>query len=171
MWRTSAIAGFLIYLLAFSGCANYVYDMNREADQALGTGDYGAALGAYDRAINLNPKDVEAYIGRAYVHQKFGNNREAILDYSRAVELMPNDANVYFLRGLAYSIAGDNERAVKDYQQSISLNPANSDVYFNLAEAYTALGDRGRATDNYRKAAMLGDPNAQSVLKNQGISW
>ncbi len=161
----------LVGTLFLPGCFNYVYDMNREADEAITAGNYGQALGAYDRAINLNPRDAEAYMGRGYVHQRLGNYHGAIADFSRAIELMPNNATPFFLRGMAYSMSGDNERAVKDYWQSIARDPGNSDVYFNLAESYNALGDRGKALENYRKAAKLGNADAQNALKQQGFGW
>jgi len=51
------------------------------------------ALADYDRAIELNPKFVEAYSNRALVKYALNDDKGALADFDRAIELNPKAAS------------------------------------------------------------------------------
>ena len=51
------------------------------------------AFGNFNKALELNPKKIEAIYGRAFTKNKLGDSRGAIEDYSSAIE-MDNTKNV-----------------------------------------------------------------------------
>ena len=48
-------------------------------------GNHQEAINAYNKAIQLNPKDAEAYGNRGVAYSKLGNYQQAIKDYNKAI--------------------------------------------------------------------------------------
>lgn len=90
----------------------------------LSEGNYEEAIIAFTAAIEIDPKQVPAYVGRgdAYVMaaQSTGDTSAAQLE-QEAID--------------AY------QAAVKEYLIAIGLDEMNADVYRKAAEVYSALGD------------------------------
>jgi tetratricopeptide (TPR) repeat protein len=55
---------------------------------------YDEALADFNRALELDPKDVWALAGRGKTYRKMGRYDEALADYDRALELDPKDPYV-----------------------------------------------------------------------------
>jgi tetratricopeptide (TPR) repeat protein len=55
-----------------------------------GKRDYGRAIAAFEEAIKLDPKNVEAYSGRGNAYNGKGDYGRAIADYDRALKLNSN---------------------------------------------------------------------------------
>jgi Tfp pilus assembly protein PilF len=49
----------------------------------------------YDKAIELDPKDAEAYHCRAVVYEELGDHQNALKDYKTAAKLGSKDAQKY----------------------------------------------------------------------------
>ena len=65
------------------------------ADALSEARDYGAAINAYNVAIELNPKFAEAYNNRAVVYYLNRDAERVIADFTRAIELRPNYPKAY----------------------------------------------------------------------------
>ena len=62
----------------------------------------------FDKAIELDPKDANAYYNRGLAKSELKQYKEAIADYDKAIELNPKDAAAYYNRGV-----GKKEEAAK----------------------------------------------------------
>ena len=60
-------------------------------------GNYRQAIGDFDRAIEINPKNEVAYYNRGLTYNILGNYRQAIVDFKIASKL-GNKASQDFLR-------------------------------------------------------------------------
>jgi serine/threonine protein kinase len=85
----------------------------------------------YDRAISLDPKNVNAYINRGNAKYELRNNQEAIADYDRAISLDPKNANVYKNRSFAKFKLGNKQEAIADLDKAISIDTKNAKAYNN----------------------------------------
>ena len=56
----------------------------------------------YTKAIDINPMDVEAYIGRGGVHFTLGRFKQAIENFDQAIRLDPTVDEAYYTRGSAH---------------------------------------------------------------------
>lgn len=67
-------------------------------------GRYKEAIKDYDKAVDLAPRDTNAFNNRGSAKDKLGQHKEAISDFNRAIEINPNDADYYYNRGNAKQI-------------------------------------------------------------------
>jgi tetratricopeptide (TPR) repeat protein len=112
----------------------------------------------YNQAIELNPKDAEAYNNRGVLKQtNIHDIQGALADYNKAIELNPQHAYAYYNRGLikGYNL-NDKTGALADYNQAIDLNPQYADAYYNRGNLKKDnLNDKTGAIEDFQEAANL----------------
>jgi tetratricopeptide (TPR) repeat protein len=87
-----------------------------------------SAIADFGKAIALEPKNAEAYRGRAWAHFKAGHPADGLPDVSRAIELAPDDANAIETRGLIYEAQGKTPEAIADYRLALKLKGDNDSL-------------------------------------------
>ncbi len=83
--------------------------------------DHLGAVGAFAKAIQLDPTHQRAYLNRGMVYEWLGNGQQALEDYTRAIELSPDNAKVYFVRGLLLRHLGQEVEAIVDLRRAADL--------------------------------------------------
>ena len=85
--------------------------------------DASGALADYNKAVELNPEYIEAYVARASLKQSNLNDLSgALADYSKAIELNPKDGMNYYRRGLLkMQKIKDTTGAIGDFRQAASI--------------------------------------------------
>lgn len=121
----------------------------------LRDGQYPEALSAFNKAIEENPRQANAYNGRGAVWHKMGSHEQAIADYSRALELDPDYANAYNNRGVAWYQRGECRRAVEDYSQALTINPGYVNSLSNRGAAHKKLGEYEEAIADFTRAIAI----------------
>lgn len=107
--------------------------------------DYRGAIADLNKAIKLDPKDLEAYLVRGAAKDLLEDYRGAIADYDKAIEVDPKHAMAYSLRGDSKYDHEDYRGAIADYDKAIELDP-------NLAMAYRLRGGAKFHLEDYRGA-------------------
>ncbi|HVE77898.1 MAG TPA: tetratricopeptide repeat protein [Gemmatimonadaceae bacterium] len=114
------------------------------------------ALSALDRALELNPRYIEAHLNRAVLLNDMGRSEEARTSFERAEHLGRPDesgfpamvanrlANAHASLAGEYRAAGALDEAIAQYERALSLRPAFADIRLALARA---LIERGRVPD------------------------
>lgn len=95
------------------------------ADLNYGKGEFALAVPDYDKAVELKPDSVVAFINRGRAHYNLKSFERSVSDFQKAIDLDPKDPTVYIDRGAAYEKLGNNEKAALDYQTAVDLDPAN----------------------------------------------
>ena len=72
------------------------YEKARNYDRL---GNYNFAAAEYSNAIKINPRHIDAYIGRGSLYESKSEFGPALGDYSKAIELKPGDSKNYYRRG------------------------------------------------------------------------
>ena len=85
-------------------------------------GEDEKARTSYDQALQLNPNQYNAYLGRGELLEKQSRMEDAISNYSKAVELRPTDKG-FLLLGRAFERTGRRSEALAAYQAALKLSP------------------------------------------------
>ncbi len=150
----------IILLFAFTSCRNKApeeyYNMGiAEAKQ----GNYDEALEDFNKAIELKPEYINAYINRAYyAKENLGDYEGAIEDYLIAIDLSTNDNDAHAYSNMAYAKMKmkNYKEALDDIKFSLSLDSLNSYAYRNKALIFLALNNKHVACVDLQKAIELG---------------
>ena len=110
------------------------------------------ALGELERALELNPKYVEALIHRGLVLNELGRIDEAEESFSRAAENLEHRtaglpspvaaqlANRHADLAESYAGAGALDRAIQEYERALELGPEFHDLRFRMARLLLETG-------------------------------
>ncbi len=98
-----------------------------------------AALEQFNRAIAVNPRHVEAIVGRGLARYALRDYGVAIEDFSAAIRLKPDDEDAYIYRGKAYRALRQGNRALEDFTAATRVNPKSGKGYFERANTYQML--------------------------------
>lgn len=124
------------------------------AYQMIGQPD--RALAAFDRALVLNPRYVEALMNRGVVLAELGREDEAAAAFAAARENGGAErggvpahhaaklANLHAALGDAYAAAGALDRAIEQYRAALYLGPTFHDLRYKLGRY---LLDAGRSLE------------------------
>lgn len=129
------------------------------------SGELQAAKEDYSNALELDPQDILAHMGRGQVFAESGDFSRAIEDMDFVHDNLDNleqapvgdpswktQLQAYAFSGSAVAHAGmgDFERALSEFDRSIFLCPDNAFVYFNRAMVYENKGRLADAVADYR---------------------
>jgi tetratricopeptide (TPR) repeat protein len=138
--------------------------LNSIAMQYQDLENYSATIAAYNVALQSNPNQFEAYLGRAGCHLLLGEVQEALADYSAALNLRPGLYNIYVQRGIVYSTKlQEYEAALADFNHAITLRPYPF-AYLVRGRTYKAMGNIAAAREDLQKAADSVNAEAASEL-------
>lgn len=112
-------------------------------------GNYAKAIEAYNRAISLNPSNLEAYASRGTAHYFAGHYELAQQDYEFILDKNPYQTNVYTAYGSALAARGDYENALAIFNFAIRVQPNKPENYFSRAGVYFMLGRFQEALADY----------------------
>ena len=93
-------------------------------------------LSALDFAIARRPDDVNAYVSRAKIYFKRGDDDRALSDLDAAVRLEADRPGVHVLRGIVHGYMGGYESAITDLSEAILLNPDDATARYYRGLAY-----------------------------------
>lgn len=128
----------------------------------------------YIKAIEAQPKCLEAHLHLGQTLQELWQLAGAIDAYQRSIELDPQSAKAYYYLGLTLATQGRIDEAIANYQRSIELDPAYYWSYQRLGEALAGTG-RLEEAETYYLNAIKSKPNfylshlyLAGVLQDQG---
>jgi len=138
-------------------------------NQSFMRDEYGRTMADYDKLIELDPDNANAYYERGDFYYEMDEYNKAIADYSKAIELDPGHVLAYFNRAYAYGEIGEYNKAIADYSKAIELNPSDAQAYYNRGLDYHNKGEVPKAVSDLEKCIGLSaDPeltkDAQQAL-------
>lgn len=134
------------------------------------SGQYSESIDAFSKAIELEPRNADAYGNRAVSYSRIGNYQKAIEDFNKAIEINPNLAEAYGGRGFAYDNIGNNKQAIVDYTKAIEINPKYVDGYDHRGTAYGKDGNLKQAIKDFNEAINI-DPKFARAYFNRGMAF
>lgn len=113
--------------------------------------DYKGALADYTKAIQLEPNNYDAYLGRGKAERLLKDYNNSIKDYTKAIELNPNNYMGYAGRGISKFELKDYVDSIDDCTKAIEINPNDGWVYLYRSNSKKELQDFKGAEQDRKK--------------------
>jgi arylsulfatase A-like enzyme/Tfp pilus assembly protein PilF len=115
-------------------------DLMKQASAMEKSGDFRGALAEYKAMLDRNPRFVDAWVRTAAVHERLGNNEDAIAAYRRAIETTPAlSAGFALSLGSLYLRVRDLPQAEAHAKLAMDRSPGGAHIL--LSRIALARGD------------------------------
>jgi tetratricopeptide (TPR) repeat protein len=134
---------------------------------------FNEAIKAADQAIEIDPKNGNAYNIRGWAHYASNMLNEAIADYDKAVSLKLKGQQLawtYNNRSVAYRDNNERDKAISDATMAIKINSKFPEAYNSRANGYLDKRDWKKALEDLNRALRL-RPNYGSALYNRALVY
>jgi len=128
---------------------------------------YQEAIVCYNKAIELNPNDENAWCFKGKCLSDMQRYEEAIVCYNKAIELNPNDEYVWNFKGYCLYDMQRYEEAIVCYNKAIELNPNYENAWCFKGKCLSDMQRYEEAIVCYNKAIEL-NPNDEYVWNFKG---
>jgi serine/threonine protein kinase/Flp pilus assembly protein TadD len=122
---------------------------------AAGTGHYEEAAKEFERALDSEPANDDAYRGLARAYELLGKPAEAERTYRRAIELRPQYWAGYNSLGTFYIRQTKYPQAAEMFNKVVALVPDSFHGYDNLGAAYLWQGQYPEAIETFKHSISL----------------
>jgi len=146
-----------------------VRDRNKECRKLLDMDMTDSALECYNKSIQINPKDADAWIQRGNALYKLGRLDEAIESYTKAIEIDPESDNAYNQKGIALGSRGEYSLAIGDFKKAISIERNDSNAWYNLGRSYALQKRFDEAISSFGEAIRI-DPNFVKAKRDRCLA-
>ncbi len=169
----------LDYQLAYWDYVSAYVDRGKARLQNLG--DSKIAIDDFNKAIEIDPNCLHAYLHRSRSYREQEKYEEAISDLNKSLELytefgdlerdpdLPTNSDIYWERGILKDSKGAWEEAIEDFELALQLNPNNPYILNSLGVAKMHQGDYEGAIKCYSKALDI-KPKDALAYRNRGIA-
>ncbi len=113
------------------------------------------ALQAYNRALELNPDNLEGHASRGAVYFFTGDYARAAEDFVFVLNKNPYQVDAYTAYASALAAQGDYENALVLLNVALQLNPSKPEIFFSRAGVYFMLDRLDEALTDYTSVINL----------------
>ena len=119
------------------------------AKQHLAEGSPSAALRLAQKAIERDPRNVDAYLVMAYAHADSGDFTAALEECRRTLAINPLVAAARFILGIIYMRLEEPLRAIAEFKRTLYIDADFVLARFHLANLYRSRGSTADACREY----------------------
>lgn len=127
-------------------------------------GDTIRAMNSYQRATELNPDIIDAWVMLARLHEARGN-KIAERYYKTAISVDRKDANSYRMLADYYARSGRLDEALKSYDEAILRNPRMSDAFYNSGLVYMGMDSINKGKAQFDRAIEVSPFNVKAYIQ------
>ncbi|WP_372364628.1 tetratricopeptide repeat protein [Candidatus Uabimicrobium sp. HlEnr_7] len=128
------------------------------------------SLEYYDRQIQRNPSDIEAYNNRGLLYSENKEYQKALEDFNRALTINSNYSDCYNNRGLLFLEQGKYSKALADFNKALQLNNRDYNAYNNRGLLYREQNLYSKALADFDKALEIAPDNFE-IYNNVGLLY
>jgi len=133
--------------------------VNRVFKGLGGAEDFEKAEAAFNKALSIDPKIIEARMLMVFVLLWRGQKQKARDEVARMRREAPSEAVVHFVKATLHRLDGEYERALRSYDRLVHLDPASFVVVsYNRALIFLYQGKFEEAQKELDRAASV-EPN------------
>ena len=174
------ISFLILFISSFSCFAqNNIYtdkDYVKIAEFYQKDNEYLKAVSNYQKALKINPNNLDALLFFAMEHEKNGKYAESLHCFEKLISLNVKSSYVFFSLGLLlHKRFGRVHEAINEYVKAVKTGLNAREVHYVLRNAYFQVGDfkKGFEQDNILNAFLHkkedkvwdgSDPNGKTIL-------
>ena len=113
---------------------------------------FNQSLIYYDKVLEINPQDTEAWNNKGIALAQLGKLDKAIEAYDKAIEINPQNSLFWSNKGTGLGQLGKFDEAIKAFDRAIEINPQDSDAWYNKGLALDNLNEYNEAIKANDKA-------------------
>ncbi len=117
------------------------------------------AIGAYLRALSIDPNSFDANLNLATAFLQIGEPSQGLTYAQRAVQLRPEDGAARTNLGATYAALGQYDAAIAEYEAAAERMAMTPELLLNLADAYGRVGRHAEMAGTLREVIRR-DPSA-----------
>jgi tetratricopeptide (TPR) repeat protein len=140
------------------------------ASEAMGDGEYEAALAIFQDILAENPTIVTAYLGIGEIHLIQEDYQQAEPAYRRAARLEPQNFDAQYGHGVALQMLGRIGEAIRAFQRALNIRPESFDANLGLATSYLKINQATQALA-YAQRAVRANPDSGPARINLGAVY
>lgn len=127
-------------------------------------GDTDGAKKAYEKAIEIDPKNIEAYYQLALIESK--NTDKSLYYFNKIIEIDPSLASdVYYNIAVLYSLKKDTKKVNEYISKAIKADPKSLKPYYFMALYWEEIGDFKKMLEAYQKIIAIEPQNTEALLR------
>ncbi len=124
----------------------------RRGNALLASGEYQAALAAFEAALASEPENVQARLNLGLAQLQLGQTGAALESAERAVQLGPEDMEAWRALGAIRAAAGEVDEAGEAFDRALQLAPEDARANEGMADLLRGAGDCAAALTYYDRA-------------------
>jgi tetratricopeptide (TPR) repeat protein len=117
--------------------------------------DLDAAMKAYEKSLQEDPRNYGALMGSGMVYYSKGAYEKAVQRFNGALAFYPDDVKARLSLGRCFLSLGEAEKARSVFLKIVVDDPTNVTALIGLGEAEDQVGNRFTAVDYLKKALAL----------------
>jgi tetratricopeptide (TPR) repeat protein len=129
---------------------------------------YDQAIGAYDRALQLDPTYASAWRNKGDIQQELENYSAAIIAYDRALLLEPHYTAALNSKGQALNKMGRRAEALVILDEALTIDPRYDFAWRNKGDVLSALERYSEAIAAYDQAIEI-NPDYTYAWNGKGV--
>lgn len=133
----------------------YAEEYYHLAQECLDMDDPHAAIANYDKAIRMNPRYVDAYVGKSRILLDIGKYHDAHQTINQALDIMPLHFKSIYLRAKIQYSQQHYDEATNDILRCLSLKNDNISSHLLYGQILSAQGDEDNAAVQFAIAEQL----------------
>ena len=127
-------------------------------------GEFKLSLKAFEKTIELDRKDVDAWGMKALVLAEMGRYKEAIRTFKKAIELESNDVNIWANYSASLLDLGELQEGLEAANKAIELDSNYAMGWYNRACYYAKKSQQQNALSDLEKAIEI-DESYKEIAK------
>ncbi|MBX3266587.1 MAG: tetratricopeptide repeat protein [Acidobacteria bacterium] len=135
----------------------------------LNSGRFEQAIAEFSRAIQLDPRFVNAYNNRGIAYKRLNQLDRSIADFTKGISIDPKDADLFSNRASVYALQKNYDRAEMDYSEAIRLAPREIKQYYRRGDMRLDQSRFDAAIADYSTIISI-DPGESGAYLNRGVA-
>ncbi len=123
---------------------------------------YEESIECFDRALEMDPRNLKALRGTASVLGRLERYEEAIKWFDRAIEIDPNNYGLYRSKGTAYYHQERYEEAIKCFDRALKIDSSDDNTWCSKGSCFYRIEKYNQAAESFDMALNISPDNADA---------